>query len=362
MVPKVTSTPLEEIIQVHTDDVIDTDFSLIDNDSIDIYSRSEMPNEDYTDTVYGSKEEYNTLVYDIDQNSNENSGEISYIVQEDSDSDPKSNLQTLTSISKSDIHVSTCVCTQQDKQSVCLAPSTSRVHKIWCQKLFKSEPKVNPHHALDMPVYNTATEINAFHPSVIHASYLHSEKYGDTTLDDAPYIQLYMDSTVTAYIPSGLPSHTLIDTGCHKTLLNRSFYERHQNHFKNFHKVPFHEKHSITVGNGQHIVAQEMISLPIQIQDHYFEFLVLVVNMLDEYDFIIGLEATIQLEAIYFLPSHTLIVEPRAIPLYPSKNIKIDPGLSSLISISGELPCSFSSGPAIIRVQPVDDGFFIQYH
>ena len=67
MVPKVTFTPLEEIIQAHTDDVIDTDFSLIDNDSIDIYSRSEMPNEDYTDTVYGSKEEYNTLVYDIDQ-------------------------------------------------------------------------------------------------------------------------------------------------------------------------------------------------------------------------------------------------------------------------------------------------------
>ena len=100
-----------------------------------------------------------------------------------------------------------------------------------------------------------------------------------------------------------------------------------------------------------------MISLPIQIQDHYFEFLVLGVNMLDEYDFIIGLEATIQLEAIYFLPSATLTVEPRAIPLYPSKNIKIDPGLSSLISISGELPCLFSSGPAIIRVQPVDDGF-----
>ena len=92
-----------------------------------------------------------------------------------------------------------------------------------------------------MPVYNKATEINAFHPSVIHASYLHSEKYGATSLDDAPYIQLYMDSTATAYIPSGLPLHTLIDTGCHKTLLNRSFYEKHQNHFKTFHKVPFHE-------------------------------------------------------------------------------------------------------------------------
>ena len=56
-----------------------------------------------------------------------------------------------------------------------------------------------------------------------------------------------------------------------------------------------------------------MISLPIQIQDHYFEFLVLVVNMLDKYDFIIGLEATIQLKAIYFLPSYTLSVETKAI-------------------------------------------------
>ena len=34
-----------------------------------------------------------------------------------------------------------------------------------------------------------------------------------------------------------------------------------------------------------------MIALPLKIQGHYFEFLVLVVDILDEYDFIIGLEA-----------------------------------------------------------------------
>ena len=39
-----------------------------------------------------------------------------------------------------------------------------------------------------------------------------------------------------------------------------------------------------------------MIALPLKIQDHYFEFLVLIVDILDEYDFIIGLEAVIQLE------------------------------------------------------------------
>ena len=64
------------------------------------------------------------------------------------------------------------------------------------------------------------------------------------------------------------------------------------------------EKHSITVGNGQQIYAHKMIALPLKIQDHYFEFLVLIVDILDEYDFLIGLEAAIQLEAVYRMTSH----------------------------------------------------------
>ena len=47
-----------------------------------------------------------------------------------------------------------------------------------------------------------------------------------------------------------------------------------------------------------------MISLPLHIQDHHFEFLALVVDILDEYDFIIGLEAAIQLEAVYHMTCH----------------------------------------------------------
>ena len=42
-----------------------------------------------------------------------------------------------------------------------------------------------------------------------------------------------------------------------------------------------------------------MLALPILIQDHWFEFLVLIIDVLDEYDFIIGLESIIQLEATY---------------------------------------------------------------
>ena len=69
---------------------------------------------------------------------------------------------------------------------------------------------------------------------------------------------------------------------------------RTRNAFKIFLKFHFWKKHSITVGNGQQIVAHKMISLPLLIQGHHFEFLALIVDMLDEYDFIIGLEAAIQ--------------------------------------------------------------------
>ena len=111
------------------------------------------------------------------------------------------------------------------------------------------------------------------------------------------------------------------------------------------------------MGNGQQIVAHKMIALPLQIQNHHFEFLVLVVDILDEYDFIIGLEAAIQLEAVYHMTSHVFNIQPRSVPLFSNKNIKIAPGTSTSIQLFGDLPCTFTSGTAIIRVQPVEVGY-----
>ena len=91
-----------------------------------------------------------------------------------------------------------------------------------------------------------------FHSSVIHASYLQTFQS-----KNSPQIILHRDGTVQGFTPSGLPLQILIDTGCHKTLLNKHFYERHyKKDFQNFRKIPFHEKHSITVENGQKITAR----------------------------------------------------------------------------------------------------------
>ena len=100
-----------------------------------------------------------------------------------------------------------------------------------------------------------------------------------------------------------------------------------------------------------------MIALPIRIQDHYFEFLVLVVDILDEYDFIIGLEAAIQLEAVYHMTSHIVNIQSKSVPLFSNKDIKNSLGTSTSIQLSGDLPCTFTSGTAIIIVQPIENGF-----
>ena len=80
-------------------------------------------------------------------------------------------------------------------------------------------------------------------------------------------------------------------------------------------------------------------------------------DILDEYNFIIGLEAAIQLEADYHMTLHVLNIQPRSVPLFSNKNIKISPGTSTSIQLFGDLPCTFTLGTAIIRVQPVEVGF-----
>ena len=75
-------------------------------------------------------------------------------------------------------------------------------------------------------------------------------------------------------------------------------------------------------------------------------------DILDEYDFIIGLEAAIQLEAVYHMTSHVVNIKPRPVPLFSNKDIKFFPGTSTSIQLFGDLPCTFTSVRAIIRVQP----------
>ena len=156
---KQTSDPTEEVFQTQDDGTIETDYSCLHSEPLDVYSRQVLYDEEFQDTVYGTSEEINTLFYDIDHNLDNEASEQQVTDQ--------------ASISKSVI--STFVCTQQNTQSVCLAQVDGKVRRMWVKALFKSDPKVNSNFAFDMPTYTKTTNIHCFHPTVICATYLYSE-------------------------------------------------------------------------------------------------------------------------------------------------------------------------------------------
>ena len=87
-----------------------------------------------------------------------------------------------------------------------------------------------------MQTYKKTTAVYSFHPTVIHATYLYSDSDLDTQF------QLCFDGTVTTSTLTGLPLHTLLDTGCHKTLLSKKIYDQNTKHFQNYYEIPFLEK------------------------------------------------------------------------------------------------------------------------
>ena len=126
--------------------------------------------------------------------------------------------------------------TQQNTQSVCLAQVNGKVKRMWVKALFKSEPKINPNFALDMPTYKKTTDIHSFYPTVIHATYLYSNSHSCSD----PQLQLHFDGTVTAFNTYRFTSYILFLIQVVIKLYSvRKFMNESKKHFQNFYEIPF---------------------------------------------------------------------------------------------------------------------------
>ena len=191
--------------------------------------------------------------------------------------------------------------------------------------------------------------------NVIQATYLGPMK----DIPSKPTFHITPGSLVQAQLPSGLKVTVLIDTGCHKTILNRKFLQKNLFHFKNFKKVPLREDHKIKLANGLVIKTDGLIAMPLIIQDYFFQFLALVTTLSEDFDFVLGLESLIQLESVYSLGQNILQIENRYIPLYPVKDVILPPKAQIGIVITGELPRTFSSGFAVVHNIPVTNTYSV---
>ena len=239
--------------------------------------------------------------------------------------------------------------TDSNESNLYLAQPRDKVKKTWYNQMSKSELNVDPKFATDNTCYEMEATLQNIASNVIQATYLGPLENNSAT----PTLFLDPGSLVQSQLPSGLQLTTLIDTGCHKTILNRKFLKQHLYHFQNFKKVLLKEDHKIRLANGLVIKTDGLIAMPLIIQGYLFQFLVLVTTLADDFDFVLGLEALVQMESTYSLRNNTLQFENRCIPLYPLTDTVIPPKSQNVIQLTGQLPLTFSSGFAVVHVLPL---------
>ena len=301
---------------------IDTEMLVLDNEPYSRYS----PCNPYTQANYDPPEkEYSLdadghfIIYDIDEE----------------DTPYSSNRTTFAR-------------TESDESKLWLAQPANKVKKTWYNQIVKTELNVDPKFATDNACYEMESILPNIASNVIQATYLGPMKH----IPSKPTFHITPGSLVQAQLPSGLKVTVLIDTGCHKTILNRKFLQKNLFHFQNFKKVPLREDHKIKLANGLVIKTDGLIAMPLIIQDYFFQFLALVTTLSEDFDFVLGLESLIQLESVYSLGQNILQIENRCIPLYPVKDVILPPKAKIPIVITGELPRTFSSGFAVVHVIP----------
>ena len=215
--------------------------------------------------------------------------------------------------------------TDSNESNLYLAQPRDKVKKTWYNQMSKSELNVDPKFATDNTCYEMEATLQNIASNVIQATYLGPLENTSAT----PTLFLDPGSLVQSQLPSGLQLTTLIDTGCHKTILNRKFLKQHLYHFQNFKKVLLKEDHKIRLANGLVIKTDGLIAMPLIIQGYLFQFLVSI------------------------LRNNTLQFENRCIPLYPLTDTVIPPKSQNVIQLTGQLPLTFSSGFAVVHVLPL---------
>ena len=258
-----------------------------------------------------------------------------------------------------EVNRTTFVCTDtcQSQSHFALLQPTDKVKKTWYNHLTKLNNKVDATFASDHTCYRLESTIQNLQANIIQATYL--APLEPLPLDTPSYFPLEPDLKIQANLPSGLDIKIMIDTGSHKTILNRKFLQKHPSHFQNFTKVPLEIEHKIKLPTGQIIMTDGMIALPVVINGHLFNFLVLVTSFSENFELVLGIEGLIQLESSLYLADSTLYVQPRSIPLYLDDDIVVPPQETAQIVLHGDLPNTFSSGFAVIHVPTLDPSYSI---
>ena len=139
----------------------------------------------------------------------------------------------------------------------------------------------------------------------------------------------------------------LLDTGASKSYMSKSFYMRHTH----LHKCPkFHSTiRNLQVGNGELVAALFVIPFVFKIGKHFFEIYILVSEIQQSMDLIIGVKNMFEIEGEVSCRTSQFKFLNRSLPLFPLSTHRIKVG--SKAYVKAKIPfIEKLSGHAIVKI------------
>ena len=123
----------------------------------------------------------------------------------------------------------------------------------------------------------------------------------------------------------------LIDTGASKSYMSKSYYMR----CKSLHAIPEFTSTSrrIQVGNGQYVGVLFVMPVIITIQKHRFEIFMLLSEIHENVDLVLGIKNLFELEGVIDSRDFCLSFLNRSIPFFAKEEVEVKPKEQKLITV-----------------------------
>ena len=145
----------------------------------------------------------------------------------------------------------------------------------------------------------------------------------------------------------GMECQILLDTGASKSFMSKSYYL----HCKALHPLPKFalKTQRIQVGNGQYVSVLFIIPVIIEISGHRFEVYVLVSEIHENIDLVLGIKNVFELESIIDSWECCFSFFNQSLPIFPKEKIVMKPGEQKVVKIEAPFTDEISS-LAIIKL------------
>ena len=145
----------------------------------------------------------------------------------------------------------------------------------------------------------------------------------------------------------GMECQILLDTGATKSCMSKSYYLR----CKILHSLPKFSSNTqrIQVGNGQYVSVLFVIPVIIKIHGHRFEIFILVSEIDDNVDLVMGMKNIFELEGVIDSRDLCFSFLSRSIPFFPVTTVEITPKLQKMVVVEAPF-IEELSGMAIIKI------------